>query len=351
MLNKIFGIFSRDIGVDLGTANTLVYAKEKGIIINEPSIVALNQKTNQIVAIGGEAKQMVGRTPGHIVAVRPLIEGVISDFEITQEMISYFIRKIHSPQVSFFARPRIVIGVPSGITEVERKAVRDAALNAGGREVYLVEQPMAAAIGVRLPIQEAIGNMVVDIGGGTTDIAVISLGGLVISTNLRLAGDHFNQDIINYIRDEYKLLIGERTAEEIKIAIGSALKLPQPKEAPVRGRDLITGLPREIVITDADARDAMSKSLKTLIAAVKEAIETTPPELVSDIMHRGINLVGGGALLQGLDKLIEKETRIPTKVVEDPMTAVARGCGVILEDLDKLSEVLIEHEEEIVPRE
>lgn len=356
MLSKIFRIFSHDVGFDLGTANTLVYVRGKGIVINEPSVVALNKKTNQVVAVGNEAKQMVGRTPGHIVAVRPLVEGVISDFEVTQEMISYFIRKIHSSRVSFFVKPRIVIGIPSGITEVERRAVRDAAMNAGSRKVYLVEQPMASAIGIRLPIQEPIGNMIVDIGGGTTNIAVISLGGLVVSTSLRLAGDHFNQDIINYIRDEFKLLIGERTAEEVKIAIGSALKQDQrreafrenSREALVRGRDLITGLPKEIIITDDDVRAALSKSLRMLIEAIKEIIESTPPELVSDIINRGINLVGGGALLSGLDKLIERETKIATKAAEDPMTAVARGCGIILEDLDKLSEVLIEHEGEIV---
>ncbi|OGZ32119.1 MAG: rod shape-determining protein [Candidatus Niyogibacteria bacterium RIFCSPLOWO2_12_FULL_41_13] len=349
MLNKFFRLFSHDIGIDLGTANTLVYVQKQGIVINEPSVVAFNQKTGQVVAVGNEAKAMVGRTPSHIVALRPLIEGVISDFEITQEMISYFIKKVHSPRVSFFARPRIVIGIPSGITEVERRAVREATLMAGAREVYLVEEPMAAAIGARLPIQEPVGNMIVDIGGGTTNIAVISLGGIVSSMNLRLAGDHLNQDIINYARDEFKLLIGERTAEEVKIAIGSVFGNGEEMECPVRGRDLITGLPREVFITDEQAREAMGKSIKSLVKGIKEVIEATPPELISDLMYRGIHLAGGGALLKGFDKLVEKETRIATKIIEDPMTAVVRGCGIILEDLDKLREVLVEYEEEDTP--
>lgn len=349
ILGKFFNLFSYDLGIDLGTANTLIYVQKKGIVINEPSVVALNQKTGQVVAVGTEAKSMIGRTPSHIVAVRPLVEGVISDFEITQEMIAYFIRKVHSPKVSFFARPRIVIGIPSEITEVERRAVREAALMAGGREVYLVEEPMAAAIGSRLPIQEPVGNMVVDIGGGTTDIAVISLGGIVNSMNLRLAGDHLNQDIINYIRDEFKLLIGERTAEEIKIAIGSAFKQEEAKETIARGRDLITGLPREIILNDEQIREAIGKSIRNLIASIKEVIESTPPEIISDLMFRGIYLVGGGAMLRGLDKLIEQETKIATKIVEDPMTAVVRGCGIILEDLDNLKDALVEYEKEITP--
>jgi rod shape-determining protein MreB len=349
MLDKIFGYFSHDIGIDLGTANTLVYLTDKGIVINEPSIVAINQKTGQVVAIGQEARRMVGRTPGHIVAVRPLIEGVISDFEVTEEMLSYFIKRVHSDSRRFFARPRIVIGIPSGITEVERRAVRDAAKNAGAREVYLVEEPMAAAIGAKLPINDAVGNMVIDIGGGTTDIAVISLGGIVSSKNLRVAGDKFNQDIINYTRDEFKLLLGERTAEDVKIAIGSAWKMNETMESTVRGRDLVTGLPREVIVTDADIRDAMSKSLKTIVESTKEVIEKTPPELVSDVMHRGIVIVGGGSYLRGISKLLEVETRIPVRVAEDPMTAVVRGCGIILEDIDSLSKILVEHEEEIPP--
>ncbi|MEK7646940.1 MAG: rod shape-determining protein [Patescibacteria group bacterium] len=350
MLNKLFSLFSHDIGIDLGTATTLVYVKGRGIVINEPSVVAVNQKTGQIVAIGAEAKRMVGRTPAHITAVRPLVEGVISDFEVTEEMIAYFIRQVHSKNSALFARPRVVIGVPSCITEVERRAVRDAARNAGAREVFLVEEPMAAAIGIRMPIQEPIGNMIIDIGGGTTDIAVISLGGIVKATNLRVAGDRFNQDIINYARDEFKLLLGERTAEDIKIAIGSVWKGGVPMESTVRGRDLVTGLPREVIVTDADIREALSKSTRLLVNAVKELIEETPPELVADIMHRGIMLVGGGSFLRGLDKIIENETKIPVKVAEDPITAVVRGTGIILEDIDSLRDALIDHEDELPPQ-
>ncbi|MEK7598994.1 MAG: rod shape-determining protein [Patescibacteria group bacterium] len=350
MLNKLFGLFSEDVGIDLGTANVLVYVDGRGIVINEPSVVALNQKTGQVVAVGGEAKQMVGRTPNHITIIRPLIEGVISDFEITQEMLSYFIKKIHTPRSAIFARPRTVIGVPSGITEVERRAVRDAAKNAGSREVYLVEEPMAAAIGIRLPVQEPVGNMIIDVGGGTTDIAVVSLGGIVSSLNLRIAGDKLQSDIINYVRDEFKLLLGERSAEDLKIAIGSVLKAESPMESVVRGRDLVSGLPREVIMTDADVREAMSKSIRAITEGIKEVIEATPPELVSDIMHRGIFLVGGGAYLRGLGRLIENETKIPTRVAEDPMTAVVRGCGIILEDLKGFKNVLLDREEEVSPQ-
>jgi rod shape-determining protein MreB len=350
MLNKFFGLFSNDIGIDLGTATTLVYVRGKGIVINQPSVVALNTKTNQIVAIGAEAKEMVGRTPSHIVAVRPLKEGVISDFEMTEEMISYFVKKVHKDYLRPFARPRMVIGIPSGATGVEKKAVRDAARNAGARDVFLVEEPVSAAIGAKLPIQEPIGNMVVDIGGGSSDIVVVSLGGIVVSKNLRIAGDRLNQDIINYVRDEFKLLLGERTAEDIKIAIGSTLPSKESVEATVRGRDLITGLPREVVITDSDIREAISKSIETLSDAVKGVIEQTPPELVSDIMHRGIMLVGGGAFLRGLPEYLEHEAKIPVKLADDPLTAVVRGTGIILEDLDKLQGVLAEDDEEIPPQ-
>ncbi len=350
MIGRIFGAFSKDLGIDLGTANTLVYIKGEGIVINEPSVVALNQKTGQVVAIGTEAKKMVGRTPGHIQALRPLVEGVISDFEITSEMINYFIKKVHSSTAQFFARPRIVIGIPSGITEVEQRAVKDAAQNAGAREVYLVEEPMAAAIGMRLPVQEAVGNMVIDIGGGTTDIAVISLGGIVSSRNLRIAGDQFNEDIISYARDEFKLLVGERTAEDIKISVGSVWKTNEVLEGTLRGRDLVTGLPREILVNDADVRVALSKSIRSIVEAVKNTIEDTPPELVGDIMHRGILLVGGGSLIRGLDKLIEKETKMPVYLAEDPLTAVVRGTGIILENLDTLREVLVEHEYDLPPQ-
>ncbi|MCF7835986.1 MAG: rod shape-determining protein [Candidatus Marinimicrobia bacterium] len=350
MINKFFSLFSHDIGIDLGTANTLVYVKGRGIVVNQPSVVALNQKTGQVVAIGNEARKMVGRTPGHIVAVRPLVDGVISDFDVTEEMLAYFIRSVHKQKLRPFARSRVVIGVPSGITDVERRAVRDAAKNAGAREVYIVEEPLAAAIGVKLPIQEPIGNMVIDIGGGTSDIVVISLGGMVVSKNLKVAGDKFNQDIINYARDEFKLLLGERTAEDIKIAIGSAISLGETIEATVRGRDLMTGLPREVIVTDADVREALSESLNTLVSAVKEVIEETPPELVSDIMHRGIVLVGGGAFLRGLPEFIESEIKIPVRLTDDPLTAVVRGTGIILEDLNALREVLIEPEDNVSPQ-
>jgi len=350
MFNKFFGLFSHDIGMDLGTATTLVYVGGKGIVINQPSVVAFNKKTNQIVAIGNEAREMVGRTPSHIVAVRPLREGVISDFEMTQEMISYFVKKVHKETVRPFVRPRMVIGIPSGITGVEKKAVRDAARNAGAREVFLVEEPVAAAIGVKLPIQEPIGNMVVDIGGGSTDIVVISLGGIVVSKNLRTAGDQMNQDIINYAREEFKLLLGERTAEDIKIAVGSALSSRDGIETIVRGRDLITGLPREVIITDADVREALSGSLNILAESVRGVVEQTPPELLSDIMHRGIILVGGGAFLRGLPEFLESEAKIPVHLADDPFTAVVRGTGIILENLDSLREVLSEDDDEIPPQ-
>lgn len=349
MLDKFFSLFSQDVGIDLGTATTLVYVPGKGIIINEPSVVAVNQKTGQIVAVGGEAKNMVGRTPTHINVIRPLIEGVISDFETTEEMLAYFIRKVN--RNSILSRPAVVIGVPTNITEVETRAVRDATKNAGARKVYIVEQPMAAAIGVKCPIHEPIGNIIVDIGGGTCDIAVISLKGVVVSKSLRSAGDKLDQDIIQYARDEFKLLIGEKTAEEVKMAIGSAVAIKgQEMEAAIRGRDLITGLPREVTVTDSDIREAISKSLRSQANAIKEVIEKTPPELISDVMHRGIILVGGGSLLKGLSEYFEKETKIPVYVAEDPLTVVARGMGIILENLEDFKEVLIEHEDDIPPQ-
>ncbi|OHA08738.1 MAG: rod shape-determining protein [Candidatus Sungbacteria bacterium RIFCSPLOWO2_01_FULL_59_16] len=349
MLNRLFGLFSKDIGIDLGTANTLIYVQGRGIVINEPSVVAVNQKTGQIVQVGSEARKMVGRTPGHIAAIRPLVAGIISDFEVTEEMLRYFIGKVHNGSFPMLPRPRVVIGIPSDVTEVERKAVEDAAKNAGAREVFLVEEPMAAAIGVRLPVQDPVGSMIVDIGGGTADIAVISLGGIVVSRNLRIAGDRLNEDIIRFARDEHKLLLGERTAEDLKIAIGSAAELEEPMEATMRGRDLVTGLPKEVTVDDAEIRRAMQHSVHALVEAVKAAIESTPPELVADIMHRGIALVGGGSLLRGLDRVIAEETRIPVEVVEDPLTAVVRGTGVILENLDGLADVLVSREYQRVP--
>ncbi len=351
MLDKFFKLFSQDIGIDLGTANTLVYVPGKGIVINEPSIIAVNQKTGQIVAVGNEAKNMVGRTPPHISVIRPLVEGVISDFETTEEMLSYFIRKVQKSSTKLFARPAVVIGIPSNVTEVETRAVRDATKNAGARKVFIVEQPMAAAIGVKCPIHEPVGNIIVDVGGGTVDIAVISLKGIVVSKSLRVAGDRLDQDIIQYTRDEFKLLIGEKTAEDIKIAIGSATSLSgQEMEATMRGRDLITGLPREIIVTDFDIREAISKSVRSLANAVKEVIEETPPELISDIMHRGITLVGGGSQLKGLPEYLKKETRIPVNIAEDPITVVARGMGIILENLEDYRDILIEHEDDIPPQ-
>lgn len=350
MFRKISNLFSKDIGIDLGTANTLVYVKGRGIVIDEPSVVAVNQKTGQVLAIGQEAKKMVGRTPAHIVASRPLVAGVVSDFEITEQMLKYFIQKIHRQAFGSFFRPRVVVGIPSGVTEVEKRAVEEAARNAGAREVFLVEEPMAAAIGIRLPIQEAGGNMVVDIGGGTTDIAVISLGGIVVSKSLKIAGDKLNNDIVRYAREEHNLLLGERTAEEIKIAVGSAHKLDEPVETIMRGRDLLSGLPKEVAVENQEIQAALKHSVNLLVNAIKDVIEDTPPELLADVMHRGIHLVGGGSLLRGLDRLIAQETQIKTKVADDPLTAVVRGAGFILEDIDILSEVLVPTEYEPLPK-
>ena len=343
-------MFSNGVGIDLGTANTLVYVKGKGVVINEPSVVAINQKTGQVVAVGNEAKRMIGRTPGHIMAVRPLIDGVISDFEVAQEMLSYFIKRVINNKASFLSRPTVVIGVPSGITNVEVRAVRDATKNSGAGEVCIVEEPMAAAIGVRLPVYEPVGNMIIDIGGGTSDIAVISLGGIVSAKNMRIAGDKLNQDIIQYAKDEFKLLLGEKTAEDVKMSIGSVTKNGEGMEAAIRGRDMITGLPREVIVTDSDIREAIIKSVRSLVVATKEVIEETPPELVSDIMHRGIVMTGGGALLKGLAQMFEAEIKIPVYVAEDPLTAVVRGTGIILEDLDKMREILIQHDEDLPPK-
>ena len=350
MLNKIFGFFSKDIGIDLGTANTLVYVKGRGIVINEPSVVAINQKTGQILSIGQEAKKMVGRTPGHIVALRPLVAGVVSDFEVTEQMLKFFIDKVHRESFSILPRPRVVVGIPSGVTEVEKRAVEDAVRNAGAREVYLIEEPMAAAIGVRMPVQEAMGNMIVDIGGGTSEVAVISLGGIVVSRSLRIAGDKFNEDIVNYARDEFNLLLGERTAEDIKISVGSACALDEPMETTMRGRDIITGLPKEIIVNDSQICKALSRSVKLLVNSIKATIEETPPELVADIMRRGIFLVGGGSLLQGLEQLVAEQTEMPVKLVEDPLTAVVRGTGIVLEDVDALKGVLVSTQYEKPPR-
>ncbi|MDO8559376.1 MAG: rod shape-determining protein [bacterium] len=345
MLGKFFSLFSQDIAIDLGTATTLVYVRGRGIVIFEPSVVAINQKTGQILAIGSEAKKMVGRTPAHIVATRPLVKGVISDFEVTEQMLKYFIEKVQNRKLLLTPRPRVIIGVPCNVTEVEKKSVRDAALSAGSREVYLIEQPMAAAIGARLPVQDAGGNLIVDIGGGTAQVVVISLGGIVLAKSLRIAGDKLNEDIVNFAQEEYKLLIGERTAEEIKIGIGSVIPMKERKYLPMRGRNLITGLPEEILVSDEDIRRALEKSVRQIVNTIKSAVEETPPELLSDIMRNGIFLTGGGSLLSGLDVLIAKETKIPTHIIEDPVTAVARGAGLVLENLDGLSDVLSQTDE------
>ncbi len=350
MLNKLFGIFSKDIGIDLGTANTLVYVKGRGIVINEPSVVAVNQKTGQILAIGEEAKKMVGRTPAHIIASRPLVAGVVSDFEITEQMLKFFIDKVHRESFSILPRPRVVVGIPSGVTEVEKRAVEDATRNVGAREVYLIEEPMAAAIGIRMPVQEATGNMIIDVGGGTTEVAVISLGGIVVSRSLRTAGDKLNEDIVQYAREEFNLLLGEKTSEDIKLAVGSAYPLEERIETTMRGRDIVTGLPKEIVVDDSQIRKALVRSIKALSNSIKGIIEETPPELVADIMQRGIFLVGGGSLLRGLDKLIAEQTEMPVKLVEDPLTAVVRGTGMILEDVDALKDVLVSTQYEEPPR-
>lgn len=341
-------MFSNDIGIDLGTANTLVYLKGHGIVINEPSVVVVNQKTGQIVAVGAEAKQMLGRTPGHIKAVRPIVDGVISDFEVTEEMLSYLINKTEKISKKFI-RPRVILGVPTGITNVEIRAVEDAARSAGAREVYIVEEPMSAAIGIRLPVMDALGSIIVDIGGGTTDVAVISLSGVVRSKNLKIAGDLLNTNIVNYMKDEFKLLIGERTAENIKIAIGGVLE-GSPMEAEVRGRDLVTGLPRQVIVTDSDIREAIMPSVYSLVDGIKEVLETTPPELLSDIIHRGLVISGGGALLRGLDTMLQDVLKIPIYVAEDSLTAVARGTGVILDEFDLFKVVLLNTDDTSVPR-
>jgi len=348
-IKKLRRLFSHDVGIDLGTANTLVYLSGKGIVINEPSVVAINKKTGQVVAIGTEAKAMIGRTPEHILAIKPLIDGVISDFETTEEMISYLLSKATAGSNKIFS-PRVIVGVPSGITNVEIRAVRDATKNAGAGEVHIIEEPMASAIGMRLPIHEPVGNMVIDIGGGTSDIAIISLGGVVRSKNLRIAGDKFNSDIVAYVRNQFKVLLGERTAEMVKTSIGSVLPTHAPLEMAVKGRDLVTGLPKEIILTDTDIRDALSQSVESLIETIIEVLESTPPEILSDIMHRGVYLSGGGALVKGFAELIENEINIPVHVATDPLTTVARGTGIILEDLESFRDILIENEGELPPK-
>lgn len=342
-LNALLSAVSTDMAIDLGTANTLVYVKGKGIVLNEPTIVAINKKTGQMVAVGNDAKAMLGRTPGHIEVVRPLVDGVISDFEVTEEMLSYLIGKVRAEMRPLIA-PRVLIGVPSGITNVEMRAAHDAAKNAGARDVFLIEEPMAAAIGAKLPVGKSVGSMIVDIGGGTTDIAVISLHGLVVSKNLRIAGDHLNASIISYIRDQFKVHVGEKTAEDAKIALTSIANSAGGKDLVVRGRDVVTGLPREVIITDSDVRDAVAGHIDTIVENVRSALEITPPEVLADIMQRGIHLSGGGALIPGLSTLLEHALQVPVIVVPDPLRAVIRGAGIVIEDLDAYNEILLDHE-------
>lgn len=343
-LRPIITAVSTDIGVDLGTANTLVYVKGKGIVLNEPTIVAINKKTGQLVAVGNEAKSMLGRTPQHVEVIRPLVEGVISDFEITEEMLAYLINKVRA-DLRLLIAPRVLVGVPSGITNVEMRAAKDAAKNAGAREVLLVEEPMAAAVGAKLPIGKATGSMIVDIGGGTTDIAVIALNGIVVSQNVRTAGDHFNAAIVSYVRDQFKVVVGDRTAEDAKIALASTNVDGSNKDMVIRGRDVMSGLPREVVITENDVKEAISRPLHTIVENVQNVIERTPPEVLSDIMQRGIYLSGGGALIPGLPELLQEVLQVPVSVVPDPLRAVVRGTGVLIEQLDSYEEILVDSEE------
>ncbi len=340
-LNAFLGLFSLDIGIDLGTANTLVSVRNKGIVINEPSWVAINKRTREPLAVGTEAREMVGRTPAHIVAIRPLRDGVISEFEITEAMLRYFIDKVHEQSIIPFPRPRVVIGIPSGVTEVEKRAVYDAALSAGAREVYLIEEPMAAAIGADLPIAESRGSMVVDIGGGTTEVAIFAMGGIVISRSVRVAGDEMDDDIIAYTRGKYNLLIGERMAERIKMRIGSAHPLEEELTLSVRGRNLITGLPQEIDLSSIEIREALAPSVNIIIDTIKDALDETPPELIADLMEIGVALAGGGAQLQGLANRLADEIKMHVWVAEDSMTCVARGAARILEDYQSLHSVLV----------
>ncbi len=338
---RFFRYFSHDIGIDLGTSSTLVYVKQKGITISEPSVVAINTRNDQIVAVGSDAKNMLGKSPKHIEIIRPLVSGVVSDFEVTEKMLKYFIDKVHQETFTLLPRPRIIIGIPLDITEVERKAVVDAAVSAGASEVFLVEEPMAAAIGSRLPIEESVASMVIDMGGGTTNIAVFSLLGAVTWKSIRLAGDELNKNIINYIREQFNLLVGEHTAEKLKISIGSAIPQSEKLEMTVRGRDLLSGLPKELIINDMQIREAIMRSVRLIIDNVKTVIENTPPELIADIHQRGIILSGGGALLKGFDQLIAQETKIPVHVVDDPLTSVVRGTGILIEDEELLKNVII----------
>ncbi len=337
MFDKLLGFFSNDIGIDLGTANTLVYVKDHGIVLREPSVVAVQAGTNKVLAVGDEAKRMLGRTPGNIVAIRPLKDGVIADFEVTEAMLRHFISKVHNRRR--MVRPRVVIAVPSGITEVEKRAVKDSATHAGAREVYLIEEPMAAAIGTGLPVLDAAGNMIIDIGGGTTEVALISLSGIVFSRSIRVAGDELDEAIAQYMKRAYNLMIGERTAEDIKIKIGSAYKLEKEVSMEVKGRDLVAGLPKTITITSQEVREALMEPISTIVDSVRITLERCPPELSADLVDRGLVLAGGGALLRGLDRLLAEETGLPVHVAEDPLSAVAEGTGRALQELKLLRSI------------
>lgn len=337
--DNLLGMFSSDMGIDLGTASTLVFLKGEGIVLCEPSVVAIEAGTSNVLAVGEEAKRMLGRTPGNIVAIRPMKDGVIADFEVTESMLRYFIKKVHNSRR--LVRPRIVIAVPSGITEVERRAVKDSALHAGAREVYMIEEPLAAAIGVGLPIQEPSGNMIIDIGGGTTEMAVISLAGVVFAKSIRIGGDEMDDAIINYLKRTYNLMIGERTAEEIKIRIGSSYPLEEEMTMDVRGRDLVAGLPKMITITSEEVREALSEPIAQIVEAVRITLERTPPELSADLIEKGLILAGGGSLLRGLDKLISEETGLPVHLADDPLTAVALGTGKVLSELKYLKRLSV----------
>jgi rod shape-determining protein MreB and related proteins len=336
MFNGLLGLFSNDIGIDLGTANTLVFVKDQGIVLREPSVVAVRSGTSQVLAVGDEAKRMLGRTPGNIVAVRPLKDGVIADFEMTESMLRHFITKVNNRK---WVRPRVVIAVPSGITEVEKRAVKESAAHAGAREVYLIEEPMAAAIGVGLPVQDAAGNMIIDIGGGTTEVALISLSGIVFSRSVRVAGDELDEAIAGYMKRAYNLMIGERTAEEIKIKIGSAYPMEKEAAMEVKGRDLVAGLPKTLTITSQEVREALLEPISTIVESVRVTLERCPPELSADLVDRGLVLAGGGALLRGLDKLLQEETGLPVHIAEDPLSAVAEGTGRALSEIKFLRQV------------
>lgn len=338
-VNYVLGLFSNDMGIDLGTATTLVFVKGEGVVLCEPSVVAIERGTSHVLAVGEEAKRMLGRTPGNIIAIRPMKDGVISDFEITEAMLRYFIKKVHHRKV--LVRPRIVIAIPSGITEVEKRAVKDSAERAGAREVFLIEEPIAAAIGVGLPIQEPVGNMIIDIGGGTTEIAVISLCGTVFSRSIRIGGDEMNEAIIEYLKKTYNLMVGERTSEDIKIKIGSAYPLEEEMSMEVKGRDLVAGLPKTVTITSEEIRESLQEPLRAILESIKISLERTPPELAADLIDHGIVMAGGGSLLKGLDKLISEETGLPVHVTDDPVTAVANGTGIVLSEIQYLKKVTV----------